>query len=95
MTRTKALIVLLVFVFAGAVYADVSVFILGGRVASNQSRETQALCAFRDDVQRRMDETSAFLRAHPHGIPGITAATLRAGVDNERHTIRALSPLDC
>lgn len=42
MTRTKALVLLIVFVFAGALYADVRVITLSNSV-SDQARESLAL----------------------------------------------------
>jgi hypothetical protein len=94
-TRSKALVVLLVIVFAQAAYADFQVFNLGDRIGTNQRSDTQALCAFRDDVAHRKRSTENLLQRHPHGIPGISVATLQASIDSEKHTTKALSPLKC
>lgn len=68
-----------------------------------------ALCALRGDLdQRAKDEAHAlhatkdFLAHHPHGIPGIPAALLRAQIleqqatlTNTRHTRQTLNVLAC
>jgi hypothetical protein len=64
-------------------------------VAANQRSDTKALCALRADLQTRVNSTNAFLKGHPHGIPGISAATLRSGIVNQQHTIMALSTISC
>jgi hypothetical protein len=68
---------------------------LSTSVAANQQADTQALCALRADLQTRVNSTNAFLVTHPHGIPGISAATLRSGVAGQERTIRALSTINC
>ena len=95
MTRTKAIIVILVFVVAGAAFADFRVFEISGQVASNQQSDTQALCAYREDLRNRVDSGYKFLATHPHGIPGIPLGTIQLSLQNEQHTLTALSPLKC
>lgn len=56
---------------------------------------TMALCTLRDDLQRRVDQSTAFLKEHPNGIPGIPRETFLQGVKNQRSTIDALNALDC
>jgi hypothetical protein len=94
-TRSKALVVLLIIIFGQAAYADFQVFELAGQISTNQQGDTQALCAFRDDLRNRSQSAQNFLKHHPHGIPGISPATIRASVTGEQHTVRALSPLKC
>jgi hypothetical protein len=55
----------------------------------------QALCAFRNDVQARVESSVLFLEEHPNGIPGISPATIRRGLKAQRQTVEALSVLDC
>jgi hypothetical protein len=86
---------MLVIIFCSAGYADWQVFDLGDRIGRNQQSDTQALCAFRDDLHSRAQSAQDFLKRHPHGIPGISPATIRASVTGEQHTVRALSPLKC
>jgi hypothetical protein len=54
-----------------------------------------ALCALQKDLQVRVTTAEDFLEKFPHGIPGITAATLRASIHNQQSTLDALSILDC
>ena len=46
------------------------------QVSRNQRSTTNALCSLKNDLQKRVDTSLAFLQAHPHGIPGISAATI-------------------
>lgn len=59
------------------------------------SQSNDALCALRGDLQRRVVTSREFLVEHPDGIPGISAKTIRDGIDNQKRTIVALSGLSC
>lgn len=59
------------------------------------TRTTSALCALRGDLQTRINTSERFLADHPQGIPGISAASIRSSINGQRHTIAALSPLNC
>lgn len=65
------------------------------RVDANADQSTSALCALRRDLEKRVDSSRQFLREHPHGIPGISAKTIRDGLSNQQRTIRALRGLSC
>src|SRR6266576_2955938 len=65
------------------------------RVDRYQRTNTKSLCALRSDLQRRVRSGERFLIAHPQGLPGVPAATIQQGLDNERRTVQALSPLTC
>lgn len=54
-----------------------------------------ALCALRNDLERRVISSRRFLEENPEGIPGLTPALLREGIENQQRTIDALSGLDC
>lgn len=54
-----------------------------------------ALCALKNDLQTRVISSQEFLLDHPKGIPGISAATLRQSITNQKATIKALSGLRC
>lgn len=87
----------------------VGVLLVGGiwKVGSQQSElERQsdqnanalaALCAFKDDLERRVKATEEFLREHPGGIPGVPIATLLESLANQKLTIKTLAPhlTDC
>lgn len=93
MTRTRALIAVIVLLVLSAAYTDWRIFDLSGNVASNQLADTSALCSFRADLQQRVTSTVKFLATHPHGIPGIPVATLRVSLQNQQATLRALRSL--
>jgi hypothetical protein len=65
------------------------------RVTQQLQGTTLALCALRDDVERRVQSSQNFLAEHPNGIPGIPARTLRDSINNQQRTIDALSILKC
>lgn len=75
-----------------------------------QGRESHiALCTFRSDLRSRLTDqrvkiarTEAFISAHPDGIPGIPAKTIKQGLADDKqtlrnlkHTIAALNILHC
>lgn len=93
MTKTKALLLVLAILAVSAAYADYKVFTLNGTVSSNQRSDTQALCSFRADLQRRVTQGKQFLLSHPRGILGIPAATLQVSLRGQESTLRALAPL--
>jgi hypothetical protein len=94
-TKHNALAVMVVLLAISAVFANVQIFRLSNQIAGNQRNDTQALCAFRGDLSRRVQSSIDYLAAHPNGILGIPAATIRLSLDNEQHTLTALSSLKC
>lgn len=56
-----------------------------------------ALCAFEDDLERRVLTGQEFLRKHPDGIPGITGADISRSLSNQQQTLDAIKPYltDC
>lgn len=62
-------------------------------VREGQTRDS--LCTLRGDLVQRVDDSRAFLASHPHGIPGVSAASIQVGIDNQQRTIDALSGLHC
>lgn len=64
-------------------------------VRSDEAHTKAALCTFRADLIQRIEQSTVFLAEHPHGIPGIPAATIRDGIRNQQRTINALSSLHC
>jgi hypothetical protein len=91
-TWTVVLYLLLAFV-AGAVFiarqSDIQ------RVAAQSARNVAAFCALRHDIERRIEDSQAFLDEHPSGIPGIPAKQIRESIQAQRETIRALSVVVC
>lgn len=71
----------------------------GGYLLSRSSREASdthdAICALSSDLEARAEGARRFLEDHPHGIPGIPAATIREGLTNQERSIDALSVVSC
>ena len=55
----------------------------------------KALCALRHDYDVRIEAGDEFLKTHPHGIPGISKATLQFSIKNLKATRKALEGLNC
>lgn len=70
-----------------------------GIATLNQSHEgaiaKQALCSLKLDLEHRVDQGTAFLRANPNGAFGLTKAQIQASIDNQKRTIDSLSALHC
>jgi hypothetical protein len=66
-------------------------------VLASEGREAHvAICAFKDDLQRRVDATDELLAEHPEGsIFGIPRELIIQGRKNQQLTIDSLSSLDC
>jgi hypothetical protein len=93
LTYATALLYVVVLVLLGVGWQD------SHNKAADLQLETErtnsALCTFRADLEQRVHSSRAFLVAHPHGILGISAATIQSGIDNQQRTIDALASLDC
>jgi hypothetical protein len=66
-----------------------------GYVAREAARTKHALCALRGDLVTRIDTSTAYLKEHPEGIPGVDPKVIRAGIANQRRTVHALRHLNC
>lgn len=81
------------------VISTVVLFLCGAAIAgyvyvqSNMNR--QALCALRGNLESQVKTSEAFLAENPHGIPGISPATLRASTQNQERAIDALGIISC
>lgn len=67
---------------------------VGARTAGSRTN-TLALCALRNDLQDRVDQSEGFLKTNPNGFAGIPAATIRTTVSGQQRTILALSIVRC
>lgn len=65
------------------------------RVTEENTKARYALCAIRHDRQAEVDATQAFLKSHPDGFAGVSAAILRARLNEQLETVRALEKLRC
>lgn len=86
--RYIILVVLLAGVGAWAIHTS-------SQVSTNQSLNTKALCDLRDDLQKRVDQGEALLKAHPNGIAGISPAAIRITISGQQSTLSALQILQC
>lgn len=58
-------------------------------------RTNRSLCSLRGELEQRVARSEAFLDENPHGVPGITPATIRKTIGDTRRTVAALRELDC
>lgn len=65
------------------------------RTAQAQAITNSALCALRSGLEKRVKASEEFLRTHPHGIAGISAASIQADIDGQNDTVASLSILAC
>jgi hypothetical protein len=93
MTRATVALYLVLALFGGVAWSvrasDTA------RVDEIASTNQAALCAFREDVERRVVSSEEFLEENPQGIPGISAAMIRRSLIAQRETVEALSVVEC
>lgn len=81
------------------VISTIVLFLCGAAVAGyvymQANTDRQALCALRGNLEGQVTASEAFLRENPHGIPGISPATLRASTQNQERAIDALGIVSC
>jgi hypothetical protein len=81
------------------VIATIILYLIIGGLAiysfSLSKANTRGLCALRADAQDRIDQSEAFLKEHPKGIPGISVQQLQRSTDNSRRTAKSLKGLTC
>lgn len=66
-----------------------------GWVYMNSQSNTDALCALRNDLQERVDNSEAFIEKHPNGFAGISPREIKDGINGQKRTIKALSGISC
>lgn len=64
-------------------------------LARNARTDHKALCTFKGDLQKRIDQSRDFLVQHPKGIPGIPASVITQGIRNQQATQDSLQDLNC
>jgi hypothetical protein len=60
-----------------------------------EARSSHALCALRGDLEQRAKSATDYLKEHPQGLPGIPASIIKSNLAGQRHSIAALSGLEC
>ncbi len=97
-TENRKLAVWVAFCVGTLVVASVLTTYGLGRI-SRQSRDgaiaKTALCAFKADLQGRVNDARAFLITHPDGVLGIPASTIHNTILNEQATLHSLAILHC
>jgi type II secretory pathway pseudopilin PulG len=58
-------------------------------------QNTSALCALRQDLERRANASEDFLARNPHGLLGISPGDLQKSIADTQRSIVALSSLHC
>lgn len=87
------MVIVISIVIAGAGLGT-AIYLRGQNEA--QFRDTHdAICALIADLEERTKSSRTFLVEHPKGIPGIPAATIREGIENQERSIDALSVASC
>jgi hypothetical protein len=84
----KILIITTVLTFIALLAMGVYVY----KIAQDNTR---ALCAVKQEAEKRVVETNNFLKEHPEGIAGISPAVLKRGADNAQSTVDALQNVTC
>lgn len=73
------------------------------RTLARQAKETaelgqqahNGLCVLKADERDRVRDGESFIKQHPEGLAGISAATIQQSLDNQKKTIAALSAIRC
>jgi len=65
------------------------------RVYQTADQAHDAICALRAERIRGVHSTTAFLKEHPQGIPGISRADLVRSIETQKQTVRAFRFADC
>lgn len=59
------------------------------------SQAHRALCAFKTDLQQRVDRRAALMKGHPEGTQTTSIASLRTTQANQIATLKSLDDLTC
>lgn len=59
------------------------------------NENTKSLCALRANAQDRITQSEEFLKEHPEGFAGISAAEIQRGNITSQKTVDALDSLGC
>lgn len=70
-------------------------FAIGLYVYNLARDNNQSLCAFRNDIGIRVEQSKQFLIDHPEGEGAITPEILKATIAQGNQTVESLSNLDC
>jgi hypothetical protein len=78
-------------------YLALSLALLAGvyRVETTTRATHSALCAFKVDLERRVQAGEEFLAENPEGVPGISRESIQRSLDSQKSTLLALASLDC
>ena len=96
MNRTLVLFALVLFGFAALGYTLYDRFSTGAhtRVAICH-RINSVKKILRDEHEKKLERSEAFLAEHPNGIPGISRELILQGIEDEKTIIAAVQPDRC
>jgi hypothetical protein len=83
------------FLVGATVVLYLIVIVVSGLAFHDSRTNHDALCALRADKEVGVEASQTFLRDHPKGIPGISPAVIREGIQNQQRTIEALDSISC
>ena len=96
MNRTFALFALVIFGFASLALTMYDRFSTGAHTrVTICERINSVKKILRDEHEKRLERSEAFLRTHPNGIPGIPRSLILQGIQDEKTIIRAVQPDHC
>lgn len=62
---------------------------------SQSNTNTKALCGIKQDAQAQVAEGRNFVKLHPNGIAGISAAQIQQSINDNIAKVNALNIVDC
>jgi hypothetical protein len=82
--------IMIVFAFLGFTTAATVYY-----TYTQSQNNRDALCAYRADLTSRVQQGEAFLKTHPEGFAGISAAQIRVTLDNQKKIIKVFKIVEC
>jgi hypothetical protein len=97
--RFRALVAATVFLYAALIgvgtYGYVSRSHDLAKIDQVSTTTKTALCLFRDNIEKQVATSEEFIQENPDGIPGLPAATIKASIQRQKETLKALDILEC
>jgi hypothetical protein len=98
-TRFRALIAATVVLYAALIGIGTYGYVTRSHDLAKIDQVTtttkQALCLFRENIEKQVATSEEFLEENPDGIPGLPAATIKASIQRQKDTLKALDILEC
>lgn len=68
---------------------------IGGVLIDRNATTRNAVCTLRANLEQRVAGSEAFVKDHPEGFAGISAAQIERDIAQQRQTIKALDAVSC